>query len=179
MLALNISDEIKGCQEKHDIMFNLDREPLFSGQPMMLEDLHHDEHERLDIENLSILSIEQVRDSLAYVERLLSTLQAIVDEAHDMTEEIEILLETFPPEHPQVVEMSELLGGLVAHWQQTVAKIEKQGARVAGLDPGRIEWFGVIDNQLMLYSWTCGESDIEWYYGVDEGFSSRKPLIEA
>ena len=126
MLALNISDEIKGCQEKHDIMFNLDREPLFSGQPMMLEDLHHDEHERLDIENLSILSIEQVRDSLVYVERLLSTLQAIVDEAHDMTEEIEILLETFPPEHPYVVEMSELLGGLVAHWQQTVAKIEKQ-----------------------------------------------------
>ena len=121
MLALNISDEIKGCQEKHDIMFNLDREPLFSGQPMMLEDLHHDEHERLDIENLSILSIEQVRDSMTYVERL----------------------------------------------------------RVAGLDPGRIEWFGVIDNQLMLYSWTCGESDIEWYYGVDEGFSSRKPLIEA
>ena len=164
MLALNISDEIKWCQEKHDIMFNLDREPLFSGQPMMLEDLHHDEH---------------ARDSFAYVERLLSTLQAIVDEAHDMTEEIEILLETFPPEHPHVVEMSELLGGLVAHWQQTVAKIEKQGARVAGLDPGRIEWFGVIDNQLMLYSWTCGESDIEWYYGVDEGFSSRKPLIEA
>ena len=86
---MNISDEIKGCQEKHDIMFNLDREPLFSGQPMMLEDLHHDEHKRLDIENLSILSIEQVRDSLTYVERLLSTLQAIVDEAHDMTEEIE------------------------------------------------------------------------------------------
>ena len=179
MLALNISDEIKGCQEKHDIMFNLDREPLFSGQPMMLEDLHQDGHERLDIENLSILSIEQARESLTYVERLLSTLQAIVDEAHDMTEEIEILLETFPPEHPHVVEMSELLGGLVAHWQQTVAKIEKQGARVAGLDPGRIEWFGVIDNQLMLYSWTCGESDIEWYHGVDEGFSSRKPLIEA
>ncbi|MED5291656.1 MAG: DUF2203 family protein, partial [Candidatus Thermoplasmatota archaeon] len=95
------------------------------------------------------------------------------------TEEIEILLETLPPEHPHVVEMSELLGGLVAHWQQTIARIEKEGARVAGLDPGRIEWYGVVDNHLMLYSWACGEPDIEWYYGLDEGFSSRKPLIEA
>ncbi|MED5291115.1 MAG: DUF2203 family protein, partial [Candidatus Thermoplasmatota archaeon] len=133
-------------------MFNLDREPLFSGQPMSLEDLNEEDAERLDIENLSILSIDQVRESLPNVERQLSTLQAIVDEAHDMTEEIEILLETLPPEHPHVVEMSELLGGLVAHWQQTIARIEKQGARVAGLDPGRIEWHGVVDNHLMLYS---------------------------
>ena len=160
-------------------MFNLDREPLFSGQPMLLEDLSEDDFDRLDLENLSILSIEQVRESLPFVERQLATLQAIVDEAHDMTEEIEILLESLPPEHPHVVEMSELLGGLVAHWQQTVARIERKGARVAGLDPGRIEWHGVVDNQLKLYSWTSGETDIEWYYGLDEGFSSRKPLIEA
>ena len=160
-------------------MFNLDREPLFSGQPMLLEDLDENEIERLDMDNLSVLSIDQVRETLPDVERQLSTLQAIVYEAHDMTEEIEILLESLPPEHPHVVEMSELLGGLVAHWQQTITNIERHGARVAGLDPGRIEWFGVVDNQLKLYSWTCGESDIEWYYGIDEGFSSRKPLIEA
>ena len=92
-------------------MFNLDREPLFSGQPMLLEDLNEDDFDRLDLENLSILSIEQVRESLPFVERQLATLQAIVDEAHDMTEEIEILLESLPPEHPHVVEMSELLGG--------------------------------------------------------------------
>ncbi|MBP65755.1 MAG: hypothetical protein CMA67_00695 [Euryarchaeota archaeon] len=160
-------------------MFNFDRESQFSGQPMLLEDLNQEDIERLDIENLRVLSIEQVRESLPQVKRQLSTLQAIVDEAHDMTEEIEILLETYPPEHPHVVEMSELLGGLVAHWQKTIAKIENQGARVAGLDPGRIEWYGVIDTHLMLYSWTCGETDIEWYYGLNEGFSSRKPLIEA
>jgi hypothetical protein len=96
-----------------------------------------------------------------------------------MTEEIEILLDRYAPEHPHVVEMAELLGSLVALWQQTVAKIERLGARVAGLDPGRIEWYGVIDNKVMMYSWTMGEPDIEWYYGIDEGYSSRKPLIEA
>ena len=111
---------------------------------MLLEDLNEEEVQRLDVENLSVLSIDQVRETLPDVERQLSTLQAIVDEAHDMTEEIEILLESLPPEHPHVVEMSELLGGLVAHWQQTIAKIERHGARVAGLDPGRIEWLSLI-----------------------------------
>ena len=73
-------------------MFNFDRESQFSGQPMLLEDLNQEDIERLDIENLRVLSIEQVRESLPQVKRQLSTLQAIVDEAHDMTEEIEILL---------------------------------------------------------------------------------------
>ena len=77
---------------------------------MLLEDLNEEEVHRLDVENLSVLSIDQVRETLPDVERQLSTLQAIVDEAHDMTEEIEILLELLPPEHPHVVEMSELLG---------------------------------------------------------------------
>ena len=160
-------------------MFNLDREPLFSGQPMQLEDLNEEDAERLDIDNLSILSIDQVRESLPNVERQLSTLQAIVDEAHDMTEEIEILLETLPPEHPHVIEMSELLGGLVAHWQQTIARIEQQGARVAGLDPGRIEWYGVVDGEIALYSWCFGEEDIEWYHHTNATYLTRKPLIEA
>ena len=109
---------------------------------MLLEDLSEGDFDRLDLENLSILSIEQVRESLPFVERQLATLQAIVDEAHDMTEEIEILLESLPPEHPHVVEMSELLGGLVAHWQQTVARIERKGARVAL----RILWVWCIFN---------------------------------
>ena len=90
-------------------MFNFDRESQFSGQPMLLEDLNQEDIERLDIENLRVLSIEQVRESLPQVKRQLSTLQAIVDEAHDMTEEIEILLETYPPEHPHVVEMLSLI----------------------------------------------------------------------
>ena len=69
---------------------------------------------------LSVLSIDQVRETLPDVERQLSTLQALVDEAHDMTEEIEILLESLPPEHPHVVEMSELLEDLLRIGNQTI-----------------------------------------------------------
>ena len=30
-----------------------------------------------------------------------------------------------------------------------------------------------------LVFWAVGEADIEWYYRMEEGFPSRKPLIEA
>ena len=59
-------------------MFNLDREPLFSGQPMLLEDLNEEEVQRLDVENLSVLSIDQVRKTLPDVERQLSTLKRLL-----------------------------------------------------------------------------------------------------
>jgi len=37
----------------------------------------------------------------------------------------------------------------------------------------------VVDRRMALFSWAVGESDIEWYYRMEEGFPSRKPLIEA
>ena len=73
-------------------MFNLDREPLFSGQPMSFEDLLEEELQLEGLENMHILTVEEVREGLSRVERELATLQSLVDEAHDMTEEIEILL---------------------------------------------------------------------------------------
>ena len=50
---------------------------------------------------------------------------------------------------------------------------------MACLDPGRLEWYGVVDEQLVLYSWAQGEEDIEWYHETNSSFFSRKPLIEA
>ena len=36
-----------------------------------------------------------------------------------------------------------------------------------------------VDEKLVLYSWTQGEDDIEWYHGINSSFIARKPLIEA
>ena len=105
-------------------MFNLDREPLFSGQPMSFEDLLEEELQLEGLENMHILTVEEVREGLSRVGRELATLQSLVDEAHDMTEEIEILLDRYAPEHPHVVEMAELLGSLWSGaWPQGDTKL--------------------------------------------------------
>jgi hypothetical protein len=101
------------------------------------------------------------------------------DEAHDLTNELELLLDQYPMTHPHVMEVAEHLGQLVAQWQGNVARLESVGARIVSMDPGRLEWYGVVDRRMALFSWAVGEVDIEWYYRMEEGFPSRKPLIEA
>jgi hypothetical protein len=90
-----------------------------------------------------------------------------------------LLLDQYPMTHPHVMEVAEHLGQLVAHWQANVERLESVGARIVSMDPGRLEWYGVVDHRMALFSWAVGEEDIEWYYRMEEGFPSRKPLIEA
>jgi hypothetical protein len=126
-----------------------------------------------------VLTIEDARASLKEASAVLMVLQAMSDEAHDLTDELELLLDRYPMTHPHVLEVAEHLGQLVAQWQANVERLESVGARIVSMDPGRLEWYGVVDHRMAVFSWAVGEADIEWYYRMEEGFPSRKPLIEA
>jgi len=127
----------------------------------------------------TVVTIEQARESLKEASSVLMVLQAMSDEAHDLTNELELLLDQYSMTHPHVMEVAEHLGQLVAQWQANVERLESVGARIVSMDPGRLEWYGVVDHRMALFSWAVGEEDIEWYYRMEEGFPSRKPLIEA
>jgi hypothetical protein len=130
-------------------------------------------------EGAMVVTIEQARASLVEASNVLMVLQAMSDEAHDLTDELELLLDRYPMTHPHVMEVAEHLGQLVTQWQANVERLESVGARIVSMDPGRLEWYGVVDHRMALFSWAVGEPDIEWYYRMEEGFPSRKPLIEA
>ena len=130
-------------------------------------------------EGAIVVTIEQARASLPEASNVLMVLQAMSDEAHDLTNELELLLDRYTMTHPHVMEVAEHLGQLVTQWQASVARLESIGARIVSMDPGRLEWYGVVDHRMALFSWAVGEADIEWYYRMEEGFPSRKPLIEA
>ena len=130
-------------------------------------------------EGALVVTIEQARASLPDASNVLMVLQAMSDEAHDLTNELELLLDRYSMTHPHVMEVAEHLGQLVTQWQASVARLESIGARIVSMDPGRLEWYGVVDHRMALFSWAVGEADIEWYYRMEEGFPSRKPLIEA
>ena len=92
---------------------------------------------------------------------------------------MENLVENLAPHDEHVVEVADQLGNLVKEWQAVGDKLENLGARVAGFDPGHLEWHGVVDGYLVLYSWSQGEDDIEWWHPLDSGINGRRPLIEA
>ena len=155
-------------------------EPLYSGLPMELDELSPEAALPYPLpEGALVVTIEQARASLPEASNVLMVLQAMSDEAHDLTNELELLLDRYTMTHPHVVEVAEHLGQLVTQWQASVARLESIGARIVSMDPGRLEWYGVVDHRMALFSWAVGEADIEWYYRMEEGFPSRKPLIEA
>ena len=155
-------------------------EPLYSGLPMELDELSPEAALPYPLpEGALVVTIEQARASLPEASNVLMVLQAMSDEAHDLTNELELLLDRYTMTHPHVMEVAEHLGQLVTQWQASVARLESIGARIVSMDPGRLEWYGVVDHRVALFSWAVGEADIEWYYRMEEGFPSRKPLIEA
>ena len=155
-------------------------EPLYSGLPMELDELSPEAALPYPLpEGAIVVTIEQARASLPEASNVLMVLQAMSDEAHDLTNELELLLDRYTMTHPHVMEVAEHLGQLVTQWQASVTRLESIGARIVSMDPGRLEWYGVVDHRMALFSWAVGEADIEWYYRMEEGFPSRKPLIEA
>ena len=126
-----------------------------------------------------VVTIEEARSELPMAKKLLYSLQALQDQAHDLTEELEVLVDELPPHDEHVAEVAEQLGDLVKEWQGIGDSLEKLGARIAGFDPGHLEWHGVVDGYLVLYSWSEGEEDIEWWHPLDTGINGRRPLVEA
>jgi hypothetical protein len=143
----------------------------------MLE--NREEREQVLPHKAHLVTIEQARESLPEARQLLIELQVMNDYAHDLTEEIEILLEDLEPEDEHVIEVADALATTIRNWQVISSNLSLTGARGASLDPGRLEWYGVVDGEIALYSWCFGEEDIEWYHHTDTTYLTRKPLIEA
>ena len=153
--------------------------PPLAGQPMTTGELL-DEMALLALPvGTRVVTIEEARQELPTAKRLLYSMQALQDEAHDLTEELEILVESLNPNHEHVIQIADQLGSLVKEWQNLGDRLETTGSRVAGFDPGHLEWHGVVDGHLVLYSWSEGEEDIEWWHPLDCGINDRRPLIEA
>ena len=117
-------------------------EPQYSGLPMELNELSAEEILPYPLpDGAVVVTIEQARATLPEARNVLMVLQAMSDEAHDLTNELELLLDRYAMTHPHVLEVAEHLGGLVSQWQNNVARLERIGARIVSMDPGRLEWY--------------------------------------
>ena len=71
--------------------------------------------------------------------------------SYDLTEELEIIVETLPPFHEHVQELAGQPSNIVKEWQLIGDKLEPLGARIAGFEPGLLEWHGVVDGSCNVF----------------------------
>jgi hypothetical protein len=124
-------------------------------------------------------------------EDLLPTITPWLEEARDEKQKIE----AFKNELAQVASRIMVLGGTfpplgdllrkknehdeaAQNLMEIVSRIQETGVLVKDLDIGLIDFPCLVDGEEIYLCWKLGEGHIEFWHGVDEGFSGRKPLDE-
>lgn len=72
-------------------------------------------------------------------------------------------------------------GEMEAHLQrvrESVSEIDSIGVQVKDLDTGLLDFPCKVDDQVVLLCWRMGESAIEHWHTIEDGFKGRKPVDE-
>lgn len=62
--------------------------------------------------------------------------------------------------------------------KDAIEKIHSYGCEVKDLDLGLIDFLTLYRGREVYLCWKLGESGIEYWHGLDEGFRGRKPIDE-
>ena len=62
--------------------------------------------------------------------------------------------------------------------RESVTEIDAIGVQVKDLDTGLLDFPCRVDEQVVLLCWRMGESAIEHWHTIEDGFKGRKPLDE-
>ena len=65
---------------------------------------------------------------------------------------------------------------LTAQIEEKLQSIVDLGAVPKGLEPPLVDFPSTVEGRDVFLCWTRGEHSIDWYHGVEEGFSARKKL---
>ncbi len=77
--------------------------------------------------------------------------------------------------------VAKLRAEMEAHLQrvrESVAEIDSIGVQVKDLESGLLDFPCRLDDQVVLLCWRMGETSIEHWHTVDEGFQGRQPVDE-
>jgi len=79
-------------------------------------------------------------------------------------------------EPSELQEVQHRLDEEVAEIARCVARIHELGALVKDLDDGLVDFPARRGGEDVLLCWRLGEDAIEFWHGLEEGFSGRRPL---
>jgi hypothetical protein len=70
------------------------------------------------------------------------------------------------------------LEALTQRVKDAVAEIDSIGVQVKDLDTGLLDFPCRVDGEIVLLCWKMGESRIDFWHSVEDGFRGRQPIDE-
>lgn len=63
--------------------------------------------------------------------------------------------------------------------REAVEQIQKRGCMCKGLEQGLVDFPCFLNGEIVFLCWRYGEEGVEHWHRVEDGFSGRKPLLQA
>jgi hypothetical protein len=138
------------------------------------------------VEPPRIWTAEEANARLSELAALLPRLQGWVARLGEVHEEQE-RLKSFWGRDVDAVDHSdhELKVQLDAEWQNLTQRLEeaigalrREGIEVKSLQEGLVDFYGVVDGEVVFLCWQRGESDVAFFHPVAGGYRDRRPIPE-
>lgn len=68
--------------------------------------------------------------------------------------------------------------GLIDQMAAGVARIDALGLTLRDIEHGLVDFPALVAGRQVWLCWQRGETSIDWWHGLDTGFSGRRPLAE-
>gem|GEM_PF-117830 len=79
----------------------------------------------------------------------------------------------------------ELKARLDAEWQNLSQRLEeaigglrREGIEVKSLEEGLVDFYGIVDGQVVFLCWQRGEAEVTFFHPVGGGYRDRRPIPE-
>lgn len=130
-----------------------------------------------------VFSVEEANELIPYLERSLAELTSLGREITGFRREIEVLaaIESAgaAPSSPDVRalrEMEQAYTARLERFRQALTEVSQRGCVIRDLELGLVDFYTMSRGQVVCLCWRRGESRIEHWHPIDEGFSGRRPL---
>ncbi len=62
--------------------------------------------------------------------------------------------------------------------EEAVGALQRDGIEVKDLPGGLVDFYGLVDGEVVFLCWRLGEAEVGFYHRLDGGYRSRRPIPE-
>ncbi len=67
---------------------------------------------------------------------------------------------------------------LTRRLEEAVRSLQRDGIEVKDLSGGLVDFYGLVDKEVVFLCWRLGEAEVGFYHRLDGGYRSRRPIPE-
>jgi hypothetical protein len=79
-------------------------------------------------------------------------------------------------DHERKAQLDAEWKNLTQRLEEAVSSLQRDGIEVKDLETGLVDFYGLVDGELVFLCWRHGEGEVGFFHTLTGGFASRQPL---